>query len=204
MELKYFLFKILFNEISSNKYIPGNFFFFFEKFFYIKKNSILLTKIKLRNLKKMTIKDKLWIFSLIAGIFAIISILAPAWGVIVPAYSFFVWFWGLEVSTDMGIRFLSGAFLTYGIICTILILIGGMLLIFISISYMRQKKKLSYVWIVAGVLIIISSIIYVVGLEIEYPGLIADENHSTALIGPFISGIMAILSEVGFLRLNRK
>jgi len=47
----------------------------------------------------MTLKEKLWYFSLFAGILTIITVFAPAWGVIVPSYSFFVWFWGLEVST---------------------------------------------------------------------------------------------------------
>lgn len=152
----------------------------------------------------MTIKDKIWFFSLFAGILAIISILAPAWGVVVSSYSFFVWFWGLEVSTDIGIRFLGDAFLTYGIVSTIMILIGGVLLVFTSISYKRQNKKISYIWIVSGVLIILASIIYVIGLEIEYPGLLADEDHSTAFIGPLISGILAITSELVFLRLDRK
>ncbi|MFX1388281.1 MAG: hypothetical protein ACFE9M_13775 [Promethearchaeota archaeon] len=151
----------------------------------------------------MKIKEKIWIFSLIAGIIAFISILAPAWGVIVPSYSFFVWFWGLEVSTDIGIRFLEVAFLIYGISSTVMILIGATLLILTSILYKRQHKKLNYVWIITGVLIIVASIIYVVGLEIEYPGLLADENHSTALIGPLISGIIAIISEV-VLFLDRK
>ena len=54
-----------------------------------------------------------------------------------------------------------------------------------------------------GLLIILSSIIYVVGLEFAFPGLIADENHSTALIGPLISGISAIMAGFAFKFLKR-
>jgi hypothetical protein len=149
-------------------------------------------------------KDKMWFFSLIAGILGFASILAPAWGVIVPSYSFFVWFWGLEVSTDMGIRFLQDELLTYGIISTIMIIIGAVLLVYTSILYKRESKRIKFSWIIAGLLIILASVFYVVGLEIAYPGLLADENHSTALIGPLISGILAITSELIFLRLDRK
>lgn len=150
------------------------------------------------------LKEKLWVFSMVAGIIAAISLLAPAWGVIVPSYSFFVWVWGLEVSTDMGINFLPGAFLTYGITCTILIWVGAALLISSSVTYKKYKKKTKYIWLIAALLIIITSVIYVVGLELEYPGLLGEENHSTTLIGPLVSGILAILAEIIYLYNQRK
>lgn len=152
----------------------------------------------------MTFKDRMWVFSLIAGILAFTSVFAPAWGVIVPSYSFFVWFWNLEVSTDMGVRFLGDAFITYGTITTIMLLVGAFLLVLTSVLYKRHNKRVKYIWMISGIIIILASIIYVVGLEIEYPGLLADENHSTALIGPLISGTLAIISELVFLRLDRK
>ncbi|MFX0178414.1 MAG: hypothetical protein ACFE85_19540, partial [Candidatus Hodarchaeota archaeon] len=136
----------------------------------------------------------MWILSLISGMIALTSLITPAWGIIVSSYSFFVWFWGLEVSTDLGIRIVSTPFLILGIIASLLILMSGLLLIYISYKNYKDKTIYKKLWIILGITIILAPIIYLVGLEILFPSFFGEYKPVTIFIGPVISSILAILA----------
>ncbi|MFX1357010.1 MAG: hypothetical protein ACFFA8_06960 [Promethearchaeota archaeon] len=143
-------------------------------------------------MKKIIDKNKLWIFSLFSGIIAVIALLTPAWGISVSSYSFIVWLWGLEISTDLGIRFVSTQFLIIGIISSILISISGLLLILTSYKNHKKNARFGNFWIIQGLIIIIAPIIYIVGLEIQFPGFFGEYLPGTVFLGPLISGFLAI------------
>jgi len=146
------------------------------------------------------LKKYTWVFPLIGGITLIIGILTP----IATFYNYFnVWMWGLVVSRLYGlsVEFINEALiLNIGIITSIIIALFSVLLIITGYLYKRgyfTNRKISKLWIISGIIIVIVSILPLVTLDFyTYEGnfpsgiwVICDPGFGA--IGPILGGVVS-------------
>ena len=166
------------------------------------------------------IRNYIWLAPFVGGLIGIMSVFTPAGSVSFAGYmEIDFWIWGMWVQTGyIGANtiFLSGIFLIVGIGCSVLTIIFS-IIIFITANQIRKNSKsiidTRMLWIASGILIIIINITWAVIITFMNYGVILNElstdpfppstiqynaiiwfyfNFNFGIIGPIISGILAI------------
>lgn len=125
------------------------------------------------------IYDYLWVFPLIGGIFSLIALLSPAAYLSESGNIFSLWMWGLvSIRVFDGIEFLENTafsdnifIITPSVICSIIIGVSAFVLISFGITCRKDLKAGSIVkskWLTPAVLIIISTIGWMISIELVY------------------------------------
>jgi hypothetical protein len=147
----------------------------------------------------INIKENLWLLVIVGGILGIVSILTPAWGDIAGSMFGVTWWWNLYylsgydyigfIQTDELIYYLDLAVFILIVIGTSILLIGGILDKF-------KDKKLPFLHLIGGVLLIIGPLVFLGGVETAYSGFFRDYLLNVGCILPFVGGALGIVSGV--------
>ena len=166
------------------------------------------------------IRNYVWLAPFIGGLIGIISLFTPGGSVSFAGYvEIDFWIWGMWVQSGyLGANtiFLSDIFFIIGIGCSVLTFMFS-IIIFITANQIRKNSKsiidTRMLWIASGILIIIINITWAVFMTFMNYGVILNElgsdflppvmdqyntmiwlyfNFNFGIIGPFISGILAI------------
>ncbi len=120
------------------------------------------------------IKEYIWIIPLIGGIIAIITLLAPAasMNISIPGSSIRadLWLWGLYNYNFM--ELLVGSdfiMLEVSLITTVIIALGGILLIGSSIGLKKNLRNIRNFSIIAGMLVLVAEILWVIIVPTGFP-----------------------------------
>ncbi|MFX1389792.1 MAG: hypothetical protein ACFE9Z_07015 [Promethearchaeota archaeon] len=154
------------------------------------------------------IKEKAWAFPVVGGIIALIALLTPASYISEYYVSMYVWMWGLFSVQVYGYggytRFTADpGELTISLLCTIFILINIIAMVVIGALNKRQGTSEKN-WVAPSVLVIVGTIIYIAGLEIN-TYLIGgfsywqNVNPGFGVIGMFIGSIISLIG-IGVLK----
>ena len=155
----------------------------------------------------MKIRKYLWILNLIGGIIILISVLAPASYNDTTPTLYYVWMTQIGVDADPLAIYLLRTDLMLVTISTILALIifsSALLTITLTSIYLRASlpfKKLRWKMIVLALLVIVSTLFWIIMMESFYN--IYGYNHWIAtgggyipffgVVGPFIGAVFLIL-----------
>ena len=148
------------------------------------------------------IRDYTWAFPIVGGALALIALLTPAAYISIAGDSIYVWMWGLisiqsygygsatQFTEDPGELIIS-------IICSLLVLISTIVIISKGNS-IRTYPKLSKSWVAPSILLIIGTIVWMVGMEINsivFYGisLWALINPGFGVIGMFLGGALSLI-----------
>ena len=147
----------------------------------------------------INIKENLWLVVVVGGILGIVSISTPAWGDIAGSMFAVTWWWNLYyisgygnvgfIDTDELIYYLDVATLILIVIGTSILLIGGILDKF-------KDKKLPFLHLIGGALLIIGPLVFLGGAETAYSGFFRDYLINVGCILPFVGGALGIFSGV--------
>ncbi|MFX1314320.1 MAG: hypothetical protein ACFE9T_00520 [Promethearchaeota archaeon] len=143
-------------------------------------------------------KGDFWLYTLIAGILGIITLLIPAFGIIEGNNYKFVWVWNLYILTEKtGFIQPDDPLFNIGIATTTLIITGTTILLLTGLIDYLKGKKFNLFKIIGGVLLLIAPIVYLVAIEVEYEGFFWDYfDIYVGTILPFIAGGIAILAGI--------
>lgn len=159
-----------------------------------------------------TIKERAWIISLVGAVLTLIALLTPAAYDFYRDYlargSFMVWMWGLvslnlsDYEYDIYIHELAFTdnirIFIPCIICSIIIISSVIVIIVSAINY-RKENRGALTWLFSAIAIIISTIAWMVAIEIVYifesMSFWLEVNPGFGVIGPFIGASLAL---VGF------
>ncbi|MFX1388627.1 MAG: hypothetical protein ACFE9Z_01020 [Promethearchaeota archaeon] len=151
------------------------------------------------------IKENLWIISIVAGILGVLTLFTPAWGDISGIEIELGWLWNLFVEGSyVGLIPLDEPIATFGILTTIMIIIGTSLLLLGGILKKLKDREINLLYLIGGILPLIAIIIYMVGVAVEYEGWWSYYTVSAGSILPFIAGGLGIAAGVFGLMQGRK
>lgn len=142
-------------------------------------------------------KENLWLSALLGGILGVIAFFTPAWSHF-NSESAVVWLWNLYFSDgEFGFIDTEEALFALGIVSAVLLIIGFVILLVTGIIGKRKPVKIfNTLWLIGGILLIISPIIYLAGSEIEYSGFWTAYMVSAACILPFIAGALGLFAGI--------
>jgi len=155
-------------------------------------------KVKMMNINE--IKENPWIFSLLAGVFAIISLLTPSSARVsscpnpTECCAGFCWQWGLEYGGGT-FGWIWQPYFIVGLFTAIIFFAGALIMTITGLlARNREEIKFGSTWSTIGKVIffqIILFIIYILMRNYEY-----FDYHTVGfgLIGPFFSGAFAIIA----------
>ncbi|MHA1913771.1 MAG: hypothetical protein ACW986_02715 [Promethearchaeota archaeon] len=148
----------------------------------------------------ISIKDKLWLFAIIAGILGIITLFTPAWGL----GNSIAWLWNLFVNNGVA-DFIDAnePIYTLGIVSTVIIIIGTVLTLLSGILAKLKDKEILILYIIGGALLITGIIVYMAGTAVEYPTFWRYYTVNVASILPYIGGALGIFAGVMGIMENR-
>ncbi|MFX1573206.1 MAG: hypothetical protein ACFFB0_10690 [Promethearchaeota archaeon] len=148
-------------------------------------------------------KRKPWIITIIGELIALTSIFTPAttWN---PAGSFAIqWMFQLGLRTEPFIEFglwrTDPGLLSLSIILSVIIFASALSIITLTIIYKRSSRdypKLRWMWLLSAVLIAISTLVWIIMMELFYNA--AGSSHwesyhpNFGVIGPFIAAGLII------------
>ncbi|MFW9773934.1 MAG: hypothetical protein ACFFEO_17415 [Candidatus Thorarchaeota archaeon] len=152
-------------------------------------------------------KENLWLSALIGGVVSLIALFTPAW-----SYSSLlteaavVWLWNMTYYINDGLGVINGqivfipteeAIFSLGIICTLILIIGAVILLVPAILGKRKSVRIfNILWIIGGILSIICPIIYLVGSVVYYSDFWTYYIISAGLILPFIAGAFGLFAGI--------
>jgi hypothetical protein len=153
----------------------------------------------------INIKENLWLISLVAGIIGIITIFTPAWTIFSGSNYSIGWLWNLYAYNG-SVDFIPSdePIYTLGLVATILIAIGTGVLLLGGILKKMKDREINLLYLIGGILPIIAIIIYLAGVEAEYPGWWNAYTINVAGILPFIAGGLGIFAGVMGIMEQRK
>jgi hypothetical protein len=151
------------------------------------------------------IKENLWFFSLVAGIFGVITLFIPAWGWTSGGSWSIVWLWNLFIN-DGNPDFidLDEPLFAIGIVSTIIIAIGAALLLLGGILTKIKDREINLLYLIGGILNIIGIITFVAGAEGVYGGFWTIYYIHVAGILPFIAGGLGLAAGIMGIMEKRK
>ena len=142
-------------------------------------------------------RDYIWALPIIGGVLILISFFTPAFYANLAGIEEYYWMWGLWygsatgygsdtlfIATEEPSQYMMPIFLS-GIIPAVLILIGSIMLIASSNAVRTGRRDIKNVgngWIGMGIMIIVASIIYIIGIDITMM------NYIEYAIGPIPPG----------------
>jgi len=143
-----------------------------------------------------------YIVAILAGIFALISLLTPAsyWPYAFGEY--FRWMWGLYLHDpnwgDSNWELLDydnhSDYYTYGLIATLLLSISMIILFYTAYKANKKSGDNRAVWVICGVLLIASSVIYIIGCDVYQNNYWDPWDPHFGVIGPFIAAALAFIA----------
>ncbi len=148
------------------------------------------------------IREKAWAFPIVGGIIALIALLTPTAYLSEYLGSMYVWMWGLlsvqlygygsntQFTEEPGELMIS-------IICTIIVLIS-IIAMLASGSSNKKFRATAKSWVAPSVFLMIGTIIYIVGLEINTYNIggfsfWSNINPGFGVIGMFLGGIVSLI-----------
>jgi len=148
------------------------------------------------------IRDYAWAFPIVGGTLALIALLTPAAYINIAGNSMYVWMWGLisvqsygygsatQFTEDPGELIIS-------IICSLLVLISTIAIISKGNS-IRTYPKSNKSWVAPSILLIIGTIAYMVGMEINSRvfygiSLWTFISPGFGVIGMFLGGALSLI-----------
>lgn len=141
------------------------------------------------------IKKYLWLVVLLAGILGIISIFSPV--LHISSEDAYIWVWNLYSSNNsIGFVQIDEPLFTLGIVSTIILAIGTVILLFSGITLKIKNRDLIFFNLIGGGLLLIGSIIYLAGITIEEQTFWEYASVSIGSILPIIAGILAIIGGI--------
>jgi hypothetical protein len=147
----------------------------------------------------VNLKENLWIILISAGILGIISLFTPT--LYISSESASIWVWNLYVSNSfIGFVQTDEVFYTLGVIATIFIAIGTLLTLFSGIILKLREKKLNLITMIAGILIYIGPIIYLVGISAEANIWDYLSVNIGSILPFFAGGIAVLIGLIGFVK----
>ena len=148
-------------------------------------------------------KLKIWMTTLLSTILVIVGLLTLAWYRVSGSWFGGYWTWSYLIETN----FVETAFVFYdnpkylipGMIVTVLQLISLIMLIILTIQLKKETisaKKAMIMSLVPAILLLFSSIAFIVGAGILVEGWIQTYSVGPGLILPMISGIISIITAI--------
>ncbi|MFX1280387.1 MAG: methyltransferase family protein [Promethearchaeota archaeon] len=130
-----------------------------------------------RSIKFPNFSRDIWIFPILGGFFALLSLLLPCAHDINDYYSSYFWICGLVLSDEFsiyeeGLSFIDNQIIQVtSFICTVIILLCGSVLILLAYRLKKNKeisKKTRRIWLNTTILLISAIIIWAIIAEIAY------------------------------------
>ena len=149
------------------------------------------------------VKEKSWIFPLLGGIFAVISVFTPASYFDMLGLSMYSWMWGFSLGSVLGYGSSTGWFqdpmgLISGIICSFIIFLVGITMI-ISATRVRkgeididQSRK---VWLISGIVNMTAVITWMILMDLSFQNFILQSLGSYYYSYPYVLSYWAVLNE---------
>jgi len=146
----------------------------------------------------MEIKKYLWAIPFISAIFGIIALLTPVAYQYYGSDSLYVWYWALNVIPEIGEIWFNDSPLALigGILETIVILFAVIVLLYTGLNVRKglsSLKRMKVLWIICGILLLISPIGYIIGAVIYQSNFWEFYFVGFGIISSFIAAGLAIL-----------
>jgi hypothetical protein len=151
---------------------------------------------------------KLWILIIISSLIVFIAIASPAgfcsngtdWNA--------CWIFGLKIDTSgtLLLEFANEYQLAASIFCTFFILLSSIILLNTGLLLRKNTSNLVKFWflrLVCGIILIMSALIFGIIIGSLHTDYWVNHNIGFAIIGPFISGSISIISSVFIKFCNR-
>ncbi len=146
------------------------------------------------------LKDKLWLFAVIAGILGLVSIFTPAWGL----GNSYAWLWNLFVNDGSpGFIDADEDIFPLGIVSTVIIIIGTALLLLSGLLSKLRDKEILLLYIIGGAVMITGIIVYMGGTAGFYPTFWRYYSANVGAIFPYIGGALGVFAGVWGIMENR-
>ena len=152
-------------------------------------------------------KENLWLSALIGGVVGLIAFFTPAWSYsALLTEAAVVWLWNMTYYINDGKGVMNGqvvfidpreAIFSLGIISALILIIGSVILLATAILGKRKSvRNFNILWLIGGILSIISPIIYLVGSVVYYSDFWTYYIVSAGLILPFIAGAFGLFAGI--------
>jgi len=150
-------------------------------------------------------KEYIWVFTLIGGILALISIITPiATNVVTSTLTFYCWTWGiLSVGSQISVLLNSNSVLLFvGLLSAFLILVAVSIIIITVYKMSRNSIKKNLIgpyWLISGFLIVGALIISIMGL-VSY--VLSGYIPNFGVFGQVIAAIIVIIGAYLYIKEN--
>jgi len=155
-------------------------------------------KVKMRNISE--IKEYPWIFSLLSGVFAIISLLTPSSARVslcpnpTECCAGFCWQWGLELGGGT-FGWVWQPYLIVGLFTAILFFAGALIMLITGfLSRRREEIKFGQTWSAISKVILAQIILFIIYLLMRNFEYFDYHTIGFGIIGPFFSAAFAIIA----------